>query len=328
MIRALLVFVFIIQQIEFNAQLIADYSDTSSWVILPSKENNLHAEYIIDSSLLSYADVFYIYPTVFTDKKNEQWNISIEDTEQRKKVKRVTKFQGSAWAEAGRMFVPYYSQANLRSYSELEFGGRKALLKAYKDIKDAFSFYLEHYNNGRPIIIAGHSQGSTHGMLLLKDFFDGKALQNQLICAYLPGIGLATDEFKSISLLSKPDAVGGFVTWNTFKRRYKTKKYKNWYQGKAVINPVTWNAQKFASRAQHKGFLFWDNKMYENSFKTNLVDGAIWISLPHVPFRSFALTIDDYHIGDVNLFWKDIQINAKIRVKAHIEKENRISEKR
>ncbi len=68
--------------------------------------------------------------------------------------------------------------------------------------------------------------------------------------------------------------------------------------------------------------------MYEHAFKTNLVDGAIWISLPQVPFRSFALTIDDYHIGDVNLFWKDIQINAKIRVKAHIEKENRISEKR
>ena len=101
------------------------------------------------------------------------------------------------------MFVPYYTQANLRSYTELESGGREALLKAYNDVKQAFIYYMEHHNNGRPIIIAGHSQGSTHGMLLLKDFFDGTELQEQLVCAYLPGIGLHENEFKSIPFLKK-----------------------------------------------------------------------------------------------------------------------------
>ena len=320
MIRGLLLFLFIIQQFECNAQIIANYSDTSHWVLRPDIENNLFENYIQDSADIKYADVFYIYPTVFTDKKNKNWNISIDDAEQREKVKRVTKFQGSAWAEAGRMFVPYYTQANLRSYFALESGGRKALLKAYEDVKKAFVYYLENHNNGRPIIIAGHSQGSTHGMLGLKDFFDEKELQNQLICAYLPGIGLETDEFNSIRLSIDPEGTGGFVTWNTFKKKYKTKKYKTWYQGKAAVNPVTWNTEKFAGRSLHKGFLFWDDKIYENSFKTNLVDGAVWISLPHVPFRSIALTFDDYHIGDVNLFWKDIQVNAKMRINAFKKK--------
>ena len=40
-----------------------------------------------------------------------------------------------------------------------------------------------------------------------------------------------------------------------------------------------------------------------------------------------AWTLDDYHIGDVNLFWKDIQINAKNRVRAYQQKEIAKSQK-
>lgn len=327
MVRILLILMIIIQQFTLNAQIKADYSNKDHWLILPEHNETILQPYISDSSLISYADVFYLYPTVFTDKKNKDWNISIDDEEQQTKAIRVTRLQSSAWAESGRMFVPYYTQANIRSYTALESGGRKALLKAYKDVKEAFSYYLKNYNNGRPIIIAGHSQGSTHGMLLLKDFFDGTKLQEQLVCAYLPGIGLHENEFESIPFLKNEIKTGGFVSWNTFKRRYKTKKFKEWYEGKATINPVTWDQQKYADRQLHQGFLFWDNKMYEQSFHTHLENGAVWISLPHVPFRSLAWKLDDYHVGDINLFWKDIQKNAKNRVRAYQQKEIAKSQK-
>lgn len=327
MVRILLILMIIIQQFTLNAQIKADYSNKDHWLILPEHNETILQPYISDSSLISYADVFYLYPTVFTDKKNKDWNISIDDEEQQTKAIRVTRLQSSAWAESGRMFVPYYTQANIRSYTALESGGRKALPKAYKDVKEAFSYYLKNYNNGRPIIIAGHSQGSTHGMLLLKDFFDGTKLQEQLVCAYLPGIGLHENEFESIPFLKNEIKTGGFVSWNTFKRRYKTKKFKEWYEGKATINPVTWDQQKYADRQLHQGFLFWDNKMYEQSFHTHLENGAVWISLPHVPFRSLAWKLDDYHVGDINLFWKDIQKNAKNRVRAYQQKEIAKSQK-
>ena len=327
MVRILLISMIFIQQFALNGQIIADYSNNEHWLILPEDNKNILEPYITDSSLISYADVFYIYPTVFTDKKNKNWNESIDDEEQQNNALRVTRLQSSAWAESGRMFAPNYTQAHIRSYTELESGGRKALLKAYNDVKQAFTYYMEHYNNGRPIIIAGHSQGSTHGMLLLKDFFDGKKLQEQLVCAYLPGIGIQENEFESIPFLKSEIQTGGFVSWNTFKRRYKTKKFKNWYEGKATINPVTWDQQKYAESKLHQGFLFWDDKMYTQSFHTHLENGAVWISLPKVPFRSMAWTLDDYHIGDVNLFWKDIQINAKNRVLAYQQKEIAKSQK-
>ena len=313
----LIIFIFILQQFDFNSQVVADYSNPEHWMISPQDDTSLHKAFISDTSLLSYADVFYVYPTVYLNKKEKDWNVSIDNKEQRERAINVTRLQASAWAESGRMFVPFYSQAHIKSYTQLEKGGRKALLKAYADIKMAFQYYLDNYNNGRPIILAGHSQGSTHIMLLLKDFFDEKELQKQLICAYMPGIGLKEEEFKSIPLLTKGDQTGGFVAWNTFKRRYKTKKYNDWYKGTACINPVTWDLSAYSKRTLHKGFLFWDEKMYEQAFKTHLVDGAVWISTPKVPFRSLSFTLKDYHIGDVNLFWKDIRLNSKNRIQTY-----------
>jgi alpha-beta hydrolase superfamily lysophospholipase len=60
---------------------------------------------------------------------------------------------------------------------------------AYADVKAAFQYYLAHYNEGRPIIIAGHSQGTAHATRLLHEFFEhDPKLRRQLVAAYLIGI--------------------------------------------------------------------------------------------------------------------------------------------
>jgi len=291
-----------------------DYSKIENWAALPGHYSVDLQAYVHDSALLSKIDVFYVYPTVFLDKNDPRWNIPINDVTQRKKViDNPVRFQASAWSEAGRLYVPFYRQAHIRSYRNLDKGGRDSLMVAYSDIKAAFQYYLEHYNNGRPIILAGHSQGTTHLILLLKDFFDDKPLQKQLVAAYLPGMAIKSNEFKSIPFMTKPSQTGGFVTWNTMKKKLNQDKYLNWYKGSATINPVTWDLSKTAERKKHKGFLFNNNQLYRQSFTTHVIDGVIWISTPHFPYRSFAFTMDDYHIGDVNLFWEDIRQNAKLR---------------
>lgn len=297
-----------------NAQSI-DYSDSKNWAVLPSFSNEQLKSYIKDSTWIKKADVFYVYPTLFIDKKDTLWNIDLNEIEQRKKVlNQAVKFQASAWAESGRLFVPFYRQAHIRSYRLLNQGGKEALLLAYSDIKEAFAYYLKNYNQGRPIILAGHSQGSTHLSLLLKEFFDGSSLQKQLVAAYLPGIGIERSMFLSLNLMKNPSENYGFVTWNTFKKRINKEKYTRWYKGKLVINPVTWDLSQYAEKSKHKGFLFWNSKMYRESFSTNLIDGAIWITTPNFPFKYLAARMDDFHLGDVNLFWEDIRVNSKIRL--------------
>jgi hypothetical protein len=315
----LVIFIFAFLQFTLSVSQTLNYSTISNWAVHPTKLPEVLLPYLQDTTNQSKADVFYVYPTLFLDKKDERWNIPIDDSAFQKKIlDNAIRFQASAWVECGRMFVPYYRQAHIRSYRNLENGGREALLFAYSDIKAAFQYYLDHFNNGKPIILAGHSQGSTHLTLLLKDFFDGKDLKNQLVAAYLPGIGLKKNEFGTIPLMTSPNQIGGFVSWNTFKRNINKEKFEMWYKGKAVVNPVTWNSDKVADRKKHKGFLFSNNKIYSQSFSTHVIDGAIWISTPHFPYRSMAWTMDDYHIGDINLFWEDVKLNSKQRLNEYL----------
>ena len=290
-----------------------DYSSSNNWAVLPGNYPDNLKEYTVENPEDSI-DVFYVYPTLLLSKKDERWNVSIEDSIQRNKVLNIAvRFQASAWASSGSLYVPFYRQAHIRAYNQLENGGTTALLKAYSDVKAAFEYYLKHNNHGRGIILASHSQGSTHIALILRDFFDGKPLQKQLVAAYIPGVGLDKNQFKTIPFMEKPDQTGGFVNWNTFKKKFDKEKYK-WFKGKVVINPVTWDTTTFAQRELHKGFLYSNGKLYKNSFDTHTADGVIWITTPHFPYRYLAFTMQNYHSGDVNLFWEDIRENSLLRV--------------
>ena len=302
-----------------------DYNDQKFWAVLPTQYPEGLTD-LIQDTLIENTDIFYVYPTLLVNKKDTAWNYQISNEKHRSKViEFAVKFQASAWANTGKLYVPFYRQAHLRSYDNLDGKGREALLLAYSDIKRAFSYYLEHHNNGNAIILAGHSQGSTHISLLLKDFFDGKPLQNKLIAAYLPGIGLEENHYESIKLLQHKDSVGGFVTWNTFKKKYSTPQYNKWYKGKAAINPVTWDTTSTAQREQHKGFLFSNGKMYRKSFETNLINGGIWITTPKFPYRYLSFTMSNYHVGDVNLFWEDIRVNTRNRAQHYWKRQKNIT---
>jgi len=297
-----------------------DYVNENNWAVLPSKYTAKLEKVTNSSTEELQADVFYVYPTLITNKNDTRWNVAINDTEQQDKVlNKAVHFQASAWATSAKVYVPYYRQAHVRSYRMLDHGGKAALMLAYSDVKAAFEVYLEKYNQGRPIIIASHSQGTTHTSLLLKEFFDDKPLQEQLVAAYLIGIGIDKNEFKTLKVMTSPNETGGFVSWNTYKKNKLPKKYERWYKGKVTSNPVTWNTTMSSSREEHKGFLFSNDKIYDKALKLEVIDGLLWITLPRFPLRVFIMFKKNYHIGDVNLFWKDIQENAELRTKSWLE---------
>lgn len=311
--QAFFIFLFFVSK-ALNSQELMDYQFSKNWAVLPTKLSPNIQNAIKDSSLFKNIDVFYIYPTLLVDDQDKRWNIGIDDTAHRREVlDYAIRFQASAWAEAGRMYAPYYQQAHIRSYDSLANGGRDALLFAYADIKAAFEFYLENYNNGRGIILAGHSQGSTHVNLLLKDFFDNKPLQKQLVVAYMPGIGLAKNEFSTIPFLTKSKEIGGFVTWNTFKKNVNSDNYNKWHKGKAVINPITWDLSPLSKKKTQYGVYYNNGKKYNRVFQTELIDGGLILTKLRFPFNFVALKMESFHIGDINLFWESIRKNASER---------------
>lgn len=300
-----------------------NYNLEKNWAVLPSKYTDELKEFASKEKDSLQADVFFVYPTLNTEKEDLRWNVPINDKIQHEKVLNSSVlFQASAFATSGKLYVPYYRQAHLRSYSMLKNGGEEALLLAYSDVKKAFEIYLKKYNKGRPIIIASHSQGSTHTKFLLRDFFDNKPLQNKLIAAYVVGTFVKSDLFKTLKPMVKPNETGGFVGWNTFKKGYYSKKGENYFKGSVTTNPITWNSAKTTELHQHKGFLYSNKKLYKNALKIEVTDGLIWSTNPKFPMRFFMSFMKNYHVGDINLFWKDIQENAVLRTNNWLKKNN------
>ncbi|MDG2193577.1 MAG: DUF3089 domain-containing protein [Polaribacter sp.] len=305
---------------QINIPTAPNYEDEKAWAVLPSKYPEELKPFTTNVVKDLKADVFYVYPTLLMDTKDLRWNAPIDDLEQHTKIVTLTvKYQASPFATSGKIYVPIYRQAHIRSYSLYKKGGKQAFEIAYADVKKAFETYLKKYNNGRPIIIASHSQGTNHTTQLLKDFFDEKPLQQQLIAAYIPGMGIKPDEFETLKPMVSPSETGGFVSWNTRKRNSYPKK-KDVFKGSVTTNPITWDSTLKTTRDQHKGFLYSDDKLYKNSFTAQITDGMVWISLPHFPLRYFAIFKKNYHIGDINLFWQDIKENVELRTKTWLKK--------
>jgi hypothetical protein len=51
----------------------------------------------------------------------------------------------------------------------------------------------------------------------------------------------------------------------------------------------------------------------KNAIDIKIIDGLIWSSVPRIPKRFLLSFIKSYHFADVNLFWKDIEVNALLR---------------
>ena len=302
-----------------------DYSDKDSWAVLPE---NIPDEISIfnNDENKKEADVFFIYPTLIDSKNQREWNSDIWDEDIRNDViNRPVKYQASAWLDAGNLYVPYYRQAHIRVFNDkFRVDGDKALNLAYNDIKEAFTYYLENFNNDKPFIIASHSQGTVHAKRLIAEFIDGKELQKKLIAAYLVGIKVFEDEFKNIKPMNSANETGGFVTWNTFKfNKYPRKdNYENWFKGGVTTNPITWDDSKETKKDLHKGLLYRDLKIFSQNIDIKLIDGIVWSSIPNVPGKILLQTVRSYHFADINLFWVDIRENAKLRVDQWFMKNN------
>jgi hypothetical protein len=120
--------------------------------------------------------------------------------------------------------------------------------------------------------------------------------------------------------MDKPLATGGYVSWNSYKRKNYPPTYEKWYKGATTTNPVTWDNKTETTFDQHLGVLNADGKIYPNALRLEVVDGLVWSSVPKIPKRFFLSFVKNYHFADINLFWKNIEQNAVNRVNAWHQK--------
>ncbi len=304
-----------------------DYSDLHYWAAHPWKwdpSDSIPKPFRKNFIKDSVADVFFLYPTTLTDANNERWNAAIDDSLINAKTDYSSiLYQASVFNNQCRVFAPRYRQAHYRAFTTSDTAAAaKAFALAYEDIKTAFQYYLDHYNNGKPLIIASHSQGTIHAARLLKEFFEGKPLQNKLVCAYIIGMPIPEHYFTTLSPCKDSLSTGCFVGWRSFKKGYDGTSYVINEKFKSIVtNPLTWtsNTNYAANDLNDGGVLKNFNKVTKGVVDAQVHDNILWTSKPKF-FGNFLLTKKNYHIADINLFYINIRENVKTRIRMFLEK--------
>ncbi len=299
--------------------LLPDYADPNYWAAHPNKKDPsdsipqpLKNGYQYDSTV----DVFFLYPTSFTQKDDKKWNADINDAKLNAKTDYSSiLYQASVFNEY-RIFAPRYRQAHIRSYFTTDTVAALAAFElAYQDIKKAFQYFLANNNDGHPIIIASHSQGTTHAIRLLKEFFDGTALQDKLVAAYLVGMYIPENYFTHLKICTDPTKTNCYCGWRTFQVNYVPPFVQKEKIRSSVTNPLSWttNADPASFENNQGAILRKFNRVYNHVADAQIKDGVLWTHKPRFP-GSFLLRTKNYHVGDINLYYYSLRNNVRQRV--------------
>ncbi len=308
-----------------------DYGDLNYWAAHPWKQDPSDSvpESLRNETKDSSADVFFLHPTTYTKKRrSKNLNAAIDDRYINAKTDYSTiLYQASVFNKQCRVFAPRYRQAHISAFfmKDKEKAG-KAFDLAYEDLKTAFEFYLQHWNNGRPVIIAAHSQGSLLAERLLKDFFDASAgsaqttSQKKLVVAYIIGWPVPKEYFSSLKMCADSLQTGCLCSWRTFRRGYIPFYLKKEKGNSYVTNPLTWTTDnQYAPRNFNKGSVLYKfNKVYSKTTDAQISNGLLWVRKPRFPW-SFLYFTRNYHPGDINLFYINLRENIQQRIGAFLK---------
>jgi len=208
--------------------------DTTTWLCKPGIPDN-PCEPGFDTTLISPTgqilgtetvkpdekrkfDCFYVYPTV-SDDKSVNSDLSIDPEE-----RSIALYQAARYGLHCRLFAPMYRQVTLQGILGSGSIPPEAQQLAYGDVLAAWKTYLRKYNEGRGVVLIGHSQGTFVLRELIHQAVDPKKkVRKRLVSAILlggnvtvPEGGTVGGDFKRIPACRKAKQFGCVVAFSTF----------------------------------------------------------------------------------------------------------------
>lgn len=165
-------------------------------------------------------DCFYAYPTISLDP-NGNSSLVPGAGEQR-----ATQQQFAPFATVCKPYAPMYRQVTLAGLRSLMTQGPLQVDQelGFEDIRAAWRYYLAHFNQGRGVVLVGHSQGTRMLMRLIAQDIEGTPAQKLLVSAVLPGFSIMVPagaalggSFKSTPLCRSASQVGCVIAYASFR---------------------------------------------------------------------------------------------------------------
>ncbi len=163
-------------------------------------------------------DCFYVYPTVSLETSANA-DLKVQLTERKAAIAQASRFSTLC-----RVWAPMYRQITLAGLYADPGVTAPSTVTAYDSIRAGFEDYLAHFNDGRPIIFLGHSQGSAMLIMLLEHFVDtNAALRSRLVLAIIlggnvvvPTGSLTGGSFSHIPVCSRTGEDGCVIAYSSF----------------------------------------------------------------------------------------------------------------
>jgi hypothetical protein len=163
-------------------------------------------------------DCFYVYPTV-SDQKTTNANLHVDPEE-----RSIALYQAARYSQDCRVFAPMYRQVTVPALAAGNTESPAQLALPVSDVRTAFATYLKKYNDGRGIVLIGHSQGSlVLRQLIAKDVDPQAAVRRRLVSAILLGGNVLVKrgreiggDFKHIPGCRSSSQLGCVIAFSTY----------------------------------------------------------------------------------------------------------------
>jgi hypothetical protein len=279
--------------------------------------------------------VFFIHPTSYLSRDN--WNAPIGDEEAERIARIYIRGMASPFNAASEIWAPRYRQATMGSFLTDAPEGQQAIDAAYNDLREAFRFFVDTVADDKPIVLAGHSQGSLHLLRLLREEVLGSPLADRLVAAYAVGWPISVeDDLPTLGFpaCATPSQTGCLISWSSFAEPADPSSLLETYsasigfdgnpRGESRIlctNPLTGTFGGSAPREDNLGTLVPEDDMSTGELVPDAVParcderGLLLIGNPP-EMGSYVLPGNNYHVYDIPLFWANTKADVARRVAA------------
>lgn len=280
--------------------------------------------------------VFFVHPTSYLDRAS--WNAPLDHAESQARARLMVRGMASAFNQASEIWVPRYRQATFGAFLTDAPEAQMALDAAYADIEQAFAVFVAAIDPDMPIVLAGHSQGAVHINRLLREHVRGTELQARIAMAYPIGWPISVEhDLPALGLpaCAEPDQGGCIMSWASFAEPAEPGQFLKRYadmpgedgqpRGESpvlCVNPLTGTPGGEAAMAQNLGTLLPDADLTTGELVAGAVparcDPATGLLLIGDPpnMGSYVLPGNNYHVYDIPLFWRNLQVDVARRVLA------------